>query len=210
MRAELSAARRPRGAALGTHKPTYASWRALRGRLERRAGYQGLDMDPRWRKYEQFLSDMGERPEGHTLDRKDNTKGYWPDNCRWATPKTQARNRKGSMPPELAARAEDVGLSRSAVSKRKARGWGVEAASSSPPRAKAATTDPAVIQTRAGARTVRLVTAGGVTKSLSEWSRTTGIGVTTLQRRLDNGWAPDSAVSQKPLRGQRQLIGVRP
>ena len=41
-----------------------------------------------------FLRDMGERPPGKTLDRKDGSKDYDPDNCRWATAKVQAENRR--------------------------------------------------------------------------------------------------------------------
>lgn len=42
---------------------------------------------------ELFRTDMCERPEGYTLDRRDSTKPYEPDNCRWATPLDQTRNR---------------------------------------------------------------------------------------------------------------------
>ena len=50
-------------------------------------------MDPRWSDYRLFLSDLGRRPEGCTVERIDNKVGYWPDNCTWATPKQQAQNR---------------------------------------------------------------------------------------------------------------------
>lgn len=49
----------------------------------------------RWEKFENFLTDMGKRPEGMTLDRYPDPGGdYEPNNCRWATPKEQALNRR--------------------------------------------------------------------------------------------------------------------
>jgi hypothetical protein len=47
--------------------------------------------------YFTFLEDMGPRPEGMTLERVDNTKGYSKDNCEWATAETQARNRSSNV-----------------------------------------------------------------------------------------------------------------
>ena len=75
----------------------YTSWYAMKRRVLRTQPndvkyYGNLDMDPRWMKFEAFFADMGHRPEGHTLDRSDGTRGYWPDNCRWATHGEQRRN----------------------------------------------------------------------------------------------------------------------
>lgn len=55
-------------------------------------GGRGITHDPSWFKFVNFLKDMGERPEGLTLDRIDNEKGYCKENCRWASYEEQNRN----------------------------------------------------------------------------------------------------------------------
>lgn len=81
--------------------PTYISWQLMisrcyntRNKDYANYGGRGIVVDERWHTFENFLADMGERPAGKTLDRKKNELGYAKANCRWATPKEQASNRR--------------------------------------------------------------------------------------------------------------------
>ena len=82
--------------------PLYHTWQAMRGRCNnpKHTGYhlyggRGIKVCREWEvSFQAFLRDMGERPDGMTLDRRNNDGNYEPSNCRWATPITQARNRR--------------------------------------------------------------------------------------------------------------------
>lgn len=87
-----------------TGTPIYRVWSSLRNRCDNpnnRAypnyGGRGITYDESWSAFSKFYSDMGDVPEGCELDRIDNSKGYSKDNCRWATSKTNNRNRRSNV-----------------------------------------------------------------------------------------------------------------
>ena len=57
-------------------------------------GARGITVDPSWSDFEVFFADMGPRPHGHSLERRENNHGYCKSNCMWATPAQQALNRR--------------------------------------------------------------------------------------------------------------------
>lgn len=79
--------------------PSYGSWYAMIRRCTsskhdhwHNYGGRGITVCEEWLDFDKFVKDMGVRPEGKTIDRIDNDKGYCKDNCRWATPKEQRAN----------------------------------------------------------------------------------------------------------------------
>jgi hypothetical protein len=109
----------------GACTQTYYSWSSMLARCLNHNkkswdnyGGRGINIDdPRWLEFDNFYEDMGDKPEGLTIERIDNNKGYSKENCRWATPLEQATNRRCNINVTyndktqcLKAWAQDIGI----------------------------------------------------------------------------------------------------
>jgi len=129
----------------GRSKSTeYGIWNGMKNRCEnknepayRRYGGKGISVCERWQKFTNFHEDMGDRPSPiHSIDRIDGTKGYYKENCRWATPLEQANNQSTNRPLTLNGRtqnlstwAREIGIAAASLSSRLNRSrWSVEKA----------------------------------------------------------------------------------
>lgn len=127
------------------NSPTYKSWSSMHGRClysgtngYHNYGGRGIAVCERWEKFENFLADMGERPRGTTLERKNQNGDYEPSNCRWATNGEQARNRRNNHVIEfrgvtkcLSDWASDLGITPTTLTKRLT-SWTLESALTRP------------------------------------------------------------------------------
>jgi hypothetical protein len=84
-----------------TNTPTYHTWYNMLKRCNDPDnkdypdyGGRGITVCPEWYDWKTFLKDMGHKPVGYTIERRDNLKGYSPDNCSWETYEVQENNRR--------------------------------------------------------------------------------------------------------------------
>lgn len=135
------------GHTTGGFSPEYHSWSSMLQRctnpkrpMFKHYGGRGIKVCDRWRKFENFLADMGPRPKGKTLERKDVHGHYEPENCVWADSVTQARNSVQVVWVEIAGQrkrlvewCEELGMSINTVRCRvKKHGWTYEQALTTP------------------------------------------------------------------------------
>ena len=112
--------------------PTYTSWDSMKQRCRREESYiqRGISVCEEWKDFGNFYNDMGVKPEGTSIDRIDNNKGYYKENCRWATRKEQQNNLSTSVrlsinneTHTLSEWADITGQRRKTLSERYRRGW---------------------------------------------------------------------------------------
>ncbi len=125
---------------------TYKSWNALKNRCLNvndehywDYGGRGITVCEKWLTFEGFYEDMGDRPEGMTLHRKNNYKGYNKENCVWADAKTQSREKRNNTlitfkgkTKCLSAWAEEYHLPANTIINRLKRLWGIEKSLTTP------------------------------------------------------------------------------
>jgi len=121
---------------------TYRTWVNMKSRCNNKNsqsyknyGGRGIKFCKSWNKFENFYKDMGDKPEGRTLDRINNSGDYCKENCRWTDWETQANNRRGNVFIEfkndkltISQWERKLGIKRATLNGRLRRGWSVERA----------------------------------------------------------------------------------
>ncbi len=115
----------------------FSTWVQMRARCNvkshqdyRYYGGRGIKVCKRWMEFLNFYNDMGIKPKGLTIDRIDNDKNYEPSNCKWSTPKEQARNRSNNryikykgLTKTVVEWSEITGIKSRTIHSRLKKGW---------------------------------------------------------------------------------------
>lgn len=187
--------------ALISDHPLYSTWTGMISRCcnvndknYQMYGGAGVRVCARWRySFENFISDMGERPHGHSLDRYSESwkrtgppLPYSPETCRWADVFQQARNTKANVilcidgvDRCVSEWSVHSGVTDSTIRRRLRQGWTARAAVFTPARAK---------------KTIVTHMYKGKRRTMSELSKISGVQSATLHSRLNSGWSLDRAI----------------
>jgi len=152
-----------------------------------RYGGRGIKVCERWQDFANFLEDLGEIPDGLTIERKDNDGNYTPANVRLATMTEQHNNTSRNRFIEYKGRrqtvtqwAREIGVHKHTLRDRLNRGWPLE---------KALTTE---------AKRFHYLDFAGERRTIAEWARHLGVKRTIIKDRLLDGWSVEEALTTKP------------
>jgi len=177
---------------------TYMTWASMKQRTLNKNhkqfhmyGGRGISVCDSWIKFENFYADMGDCPDGLTLERTDNNAGYSKSNCVWASMKTQARNRRNSVlltidgaTKCLAEWSEETGIPHATLLKRVNKGM----------------SDSDVIHIPVKKKN-ELIEYDGIKLTFNKWCERLGIKAKTMSQRINGyGWSIEKAFST-PVKG---------
>lgn len=132
----------------GNSHPLYQTWKGIRARCTnqnhsswKHYGGRGITVCKRWGRFDMFVEDMfSSWKPGLTIERKNNSLGYFPENCCWATRKEQGQNKRNVNPvcfngktQSLSAWSVEIGGNCGLVAKRLKNGWDLEEALTTKP-----------------------------------------------------------------------------
>lgn len=194
------------------HLREYQSWSAMKARCldeDHRAfpyyGGKGIKICDRWLNgqddltgFDCFVTDMGRRPAGTSLDREDNEKHYCPENCQWSTLDKQGANKGNTVwitvsgeTKSLADWGRHTGLGGAAIQARYRRG--LRGAELIEPRKKPLK---------------KMVTINGETKSVRQWAEFSGLKERVIHSRLEKGLAGEDLIKAKEAQPLITIKGV--
>jgi hypothetical protein len=182
-----------------TKTPEYQTWSSMKGRCYnpnnksfKDYGGLGVAVCDEWvNDFSAFVRDMGMRPSyEHSIDRKDGSKNYTKDNCRWATKEEQSQNRPEFVIPltykgrtqTLAEWAREIGIFPQTLYNRHNAGWAVERMLGQKPSNKIRSDN-------------KVLVFNGKSQTLAEWTKEIGICRNGLKERLRRGWSVEMALT---------------
>lgn len=190
------------GCLQGTHHMRYSKvynvWRGMKRRCYnindksfKDYGGRGISVCKGWHKFEKFFEDMGEPPAKTQIDRINNNGNYKKSNCRWASYKENARNKRNTTiitydnkSQCVPAWSEDTGISQAAIWGRLNNGWSLKQTLTTPVNRK-----------ENCKRNYKQITFNDQTLYTSEWSIKTGINVKTINDRFRRGWSIEKTLT---------------
>ena len=170
--------------------PTYTTWEGIKQRClnpnnsrYHNYGGRGITVCDRWMVFENFLEDMGIRPKGTSIDRINNDLGYFPGNCRWATPEEQNLNTRvnhritfNGESLTIKEWSTKLGIPYTTISKRITSGFPLVDVLS-----------VTKLDNRHEEFSNRKIAYRGVIKTLKEWVEELGLNYNTVKSRLMRG-----------------------